>query len=176
MDTIIVSQVITYKELHPWSGKVKITGKSARTTDEEGMSLATVVDSIDTACETCLTYGMLKARLVVSGRTSIVVITTGSISKGKDDLTMAKTNGGGLRGMAPVALDLDGNARGRTGKVDTLPFSNKKGKSDAVGVAGNNGPAIATKDSGSKELHTGKILTALGETVEDTILHHVASE
>lgn len=86
-------------------------------------------------------------RSVVSGCSSMGVVSTGLTSKDDWDITISCALGSGLVGASTVRIDGIGNAKGRTDNLSAESLSKENGYSDAGGVAGRDGASIATWDN-----------------------------
>lgn len=151
-------------------------GKLIRCITNDGLVMATAVDTTDIVAEAERIHGTSAVTTAALGRLLTAGSMMGNMLKGKDDTITLKIAGDGPTGSLIVVSDFNGDVRGYVqNPIVEIPL-NVKGKLDVGGAVGSNGLLYVLKDLGLKEPFSGSVPLVSGEIAEDITSYYALSE
>lgn len=151
-------------------------GKLIRCITDDGLVMATAVDTTDIVAEAEKIHGTSAVVTAALGRLLTAGAMMGNMLKGKDDSITLKVAGDGPAGSLIVVSDFNGDVRGYVqNPIVEIPL-NGKGKLDVGGAVGKNGLLYVLKDLGLKEPFSGSVPLVSGEIAEDITSYYALSE
>lgn len=151
-------------------------GKLIRCITNDGLVMATAVDTTDIVAEAERIHGTSAVVTAALGRLLTAGSMMGNMLKGKDDTITLKVAGDGPTGSLIVVSDFNGDVRGYVqNPIVEIPLNNK-GKLDVGGAVGTNGLLYVLKDLGLKEPFSGSVPLVSGEIAEDITSYYALSE